>query len=88
MRNAEKRGGLRNAVVICDEAGLKSNRQGAELLRFVQTHKMRVLLVGDVRQQSPSKLAIFCGSSKNTAESVAAGSRKFIGRFPLTIALP
>ena len=50
LRNAEKRGGLRNAVVICDEAGLKSNRQGAELLRLAQKHNMRVLLVGDVRQ--------------------------------------
>ena len=50
LRNAEKRGGLRNAVVICDEAGLKSNRQGAELLRLVQKHEMRLLLVGDVRQ--------------------------------------
>ena len=50
MRNAEKRGGLRRAVVICDEAGLKSNRQGAELLRLAQKHDLRVLLVGDVRQ--------------------------------------
>ena len=50
LRNAEKRGGLQNAVVICDEAGLKSNRQGAELLRLAQKHNMRVLLVGDVRQ--------------------------------------
>ena len=50
LRNAEKRGGLRNAVVICDEAGLNSVRQGAALLRLVQKHKMRLLLVGDVRQ--------------------------------------
>jgi hypothetical protein len=50
LRNAEKRGGLRNAAVICDEAGLKSNRQGAELLGLAQKHEMRVLLVGDVRQ--------------------------------------
>ena len=50
LRNAEKRGGLRRAVVICDEAGLKSNRQGAELLRLAQKHDLRVLLVGDVRQ--------------------------------------
>ena len=41
---------MQNAVVICDEAGLKSNRQGAELLRLAQKHNMRVLLVGDVRQ--------------------------------------
>jgi hypothetical protein len=50
LRNVEKRVGLRRAVVICDEAGLKSNRQGAELLRLAQRHDMRVLLVGDVRQ--------------------------------------
>src|SRR5580765_4886386 len=50
LRNAEKRGGLQNAVVICDEAGLKSNRQGAKLLRLAEKHDMRVLLVGDVRQ--------------------------------------
>ena len=50
LRNAVTRGGLRNAVVICDEAGLKSNRQGAELLRLAKKHDMRVLLVGDVRQ--------------------------------------
>jgi AAA domain len=31
-------------------AGLKSNRQGAELLRLAQKHDMCVLLVGDVRQ--------------------------------------
>ncbi len=50
LRNAEKRGGLRNAVVICDEAGLKSNRQGGELFRLAEKHDLRVLLVGDVRQ--------------------------------------
>ncbi len=50
LRNGEKRGELRRTVVICDEAGLKSNRQGAELLRLAQKHDLRVLLVGDVRQ--------------------------------------
>ena len=40
LRNAETRGGLQNAVVICDEAGLKSNRQGAELLRLAQKHNI------------------------------------------------
>ena len=38
------------AVVICDEAGLQSNRQGEELLRLAQKHDMRVIFVGDVRQ--------------------------------------
>ncbi len=50
LHKAESWGGLQNAVVICDEAGLKSNRQGAELLRLAHKHDMRVLLVGDVRQ--------------------------------------
>jgi ATP-dependent exoDNAse (exonuclease V) alpha subunit len=54
LHNGEKRGGLREAVVICDEAGLKSNRQGAALLRLAQKYNMRVLLVGDVRQHSRS----------------------------------
>jgi conjugative relaxase-like TrwC/TraI family protein len=50
LRNAEKQGGLQNAIVICDEAGLKSNRQGAQLFRLAHKHNMRVLLMGDVRQ--------------------------------------
>ncbi len=50
LRNGEKRNGLKRAVVICDEAGLKSNRQGAALLRMAERHDLRVLLVGDVRQ--------------------------------------
>jgi len=50
LRNGEKRGGLKGAIVICDEAGLKSNRQGAALLRMAERHDLRVLLVGDVRQ--------------------------------------
>ena len=43
------------SVVICDEAGLKSNRQGAELFRLAHKHNMRVLLVGDVRQHISSR---------------------------------
>jgi conjugative relaxase-like TrwC/TraI family protein len=38
------------AVVICDEAGLQSNRQGEALLRLAQQNQMRVIFVGDVRQ--------------------------------------
>jgi conjugative relaxase-like TrwC/TraI family protein len=41
---------LHGAVVICDEAGLQSNRQGEELLRLAKQHEMRVIFVGDVRQ--------------------------------------
>ncbi|HEY5777829.1 MAG TPA: AAA family ATPase [Terrimicrobiaceae bacterium] len=49
LRNPEQRGALRSAVVICDEAGLKSARQGSELLRLAQKQDLRVLLAGDVR---------------------------------------
>jgi len=41
---------LHKAVVICDEAGLQSNRQGETLLRLAQQHDMRVIFVGDVWQ--------------------------------------
>ena len=41
---------LHKAVVICDEAGLQSNRQGEALLRLAQQNAMRVIFVGDVRQ--------------------------------------
>ena len=41
---------LHRAVVICDEAGLQSNRQGESLLRLARQHDMRVIFVGDVRQ--------------------------------------
>jgi conjugative relaxase-like TrwC/TraI family protein len=50
LQNVAKREPLKGAVVICDEAGLKSNRQGADLLHLAQQHNARVLLVGDVRQ--------------------------------------
>jgi len=41
---------LHKAVVICDEAGLQSNRQGEALLRLAQQNDLRVIFVGDVRQ--------------------------------------
>jgi conjugative relaxase-like TrwC/TraI family protein len=41
---------LHGAVVICDEAGLQSNRHGEVLLRLAKQHDMRVIFVGDVRQ--------------------------------------
>lgn len=50
LRNGEKGDGLKGGIVICDEAGLKSNRQGAALLRMAERHDMRVLFVGDSRQ--------------------------------------
>jgi hypothetical protein len=40
----------RKTVIICDEAGLQSNRQGEAMLRLAQQYEMRVIFVGDVRQ--------------------------------------
>ncbi|MEP6671597.1 MAG: MobF family relaxase [Chthoniobacter sp.] len=50
LQNVSRRVPLAEAVVVCDEAGLKSNRQGAELLRLAQKYRLRVVFVGDVRQ--------------------------------------
>jgi hypothetical protein len=50
LQNVSRRESLSGAVVVCDEAGLKSNRQGAELLRLAQKYRLRVIFVGDVRQ--------------------------------------
>jgi len=50
LQNVSRREALHHAVVICDEAGLKSNRQGAQLLHLAQRNNLRVLFVGDVRQ--------------------------------------
>ena len=50
LQNVSHRESLKGAVVICDEAGLQSNRKGASLLSLAQKEDMRVLLVGDVRQ--------------------------------------
>jgi hypothetical protein len=43
---------LKNAVLIVDEGGLASNRQGAELLRLAEDNSARVLFLGDSRQHS------------------------------------
>jgi conjugative relaxase-like TrwC/TraI family protein len=45
-------GRLAGAVLICDEAGLTSNEQGAELLQVAERHSARVLFLGDSRQHS------------------------------------
>jgi conjugative relaxase-like TrwC/TraI family protein len=45
-------GDLRGAVIVVDEAGLISCRQGAALLQLAQREGARVLLVGDARQHS------------------------------------
>ncbi|HEX2522759.1 MAG TPA: MobF family relaxase, partial [Terriglobia bacterium] len=43
---------MRNAVLIVDEAGLQSNKQGVEMLKIAQRSRARVLFVGDTRQHS------------------------------------
>jgi conjugative relaxase-like TrwC/TraI family protein len=43
---------LRNAVLIVDESGLTSNRQGAEILRLAEAQSARVLFLGDSRQHT------------------------------------
>jgi conjugative relaxase-like TrwC/TraI family protein len=43
---------LKDAVLIVDEGGLTSNRQGAELLRLSEKYSARVLFLGDSRQHS------------------------------------
>jgi len=50
LQNVSRRESLKEAVIICDEAGLKSNRQGALLLKLARERDCRVLLVGDVHQ--------------------------------------
>ncbi len=43
---------LANAILIVDEAGLASNRQGAHLLRLAEDRQARVIFLGDSRQHS------------------------------------
>ena len=43
---------MRGAVLICDEGGLSSNRQGAELLAIAERYSARVLFLGDSRQHA------------------------------------
>jgi conjugative relaxase-like TrwC/TraI family protein len=50
LQNGPSKFDLHGSVIICDEAGLQSNRQGQELLRLAQKNEMRVIFVGDVRQ--------------------------------------
>jgi conjugative relaxase-like TrwC/TraI family protein len=45
-----KREDLRGTVLIVDEAGLQSNRQGASILKSAQKNNARVIFVGDTRQ--------------------------------------
>ncbi len=54
LKNGESVHGerLRRATLIVDEAGIASNRQGAELLHLAQRNEARLMLVGDSRQHS------------------------------------
>jgi AAA domain len=47
LQNGPSKFDLRGVVVICDEAGLQSNRQGEELLRRAQKHDLRLIFVGE-----------------------------------------
>ena len=50
LQNGSRTLSLKNGVVICDEAGLQSNKDGEALLRLAGQNDMRVIFVGDVRQ--------------------------------------
>ena len=50
LKNGPSKFTLNGGVVLCDEAGLQSNRQGEALLRMAQKYHLRVIFVGDSRQ--------------------------------------
>ncbi len=50
IQNVAKKEDLRGAVLVIDEAGLQSNRQGFEILRIAHANRARVLFVGDSQQ--------------------------------------
>jgi conjugative relaxase-like TrwC/TraI family protein len=50
LLKAERSQDFAGSVLICDEAGLQSNQQGADLLRLAQRDDIRVIFVGDTRQ--------------------------------------
>jgi conjugative relaxase-like TrwC/TraI family protein len=52
LSNQTQPNALRNAVLIVDEAGLQSNKQGVEILKQAQANRARVLFVGDTRQHT------------------------------------
>jgi conjugative relaxase-like TrwC/TraI family protein len=54
LKNGESVHGerLHRATLIVDEAGIASNREGAELCHLVQRNDARLVLVGDSRQHS------------------------------------
>ncbi len=52
---------LRGALIVVDEAGLVSNRQGAALFDLARRCGARVLLVGDSRQHSAVEAGDFLG---------------------------
>ena len=87
LRNGEKRGGLRNAVVICDEAGLKSNRQARRCSGWHRSTTCVCYSWATFVSMFPWKLVISCVFSKRTANWGSAKSVKFIGRFLQTIVL-
>lgn len=63
LLQAERKHGdqLRGALIVVDEAGLISNRQGAELFALARRCGARILLVGDSRQHSAVEAGDFLG---------------------------
>lgn len=52
LLNVSRRESLRGSVIVVDEAGLSSNKQGGELLRLASVHEARIIFVGDTRQHT------------------------------------
>ena len=50
LQNGSKTLDLTNGILVCDEAGLQSNRDGEAVLRLAGRNNMRVIFVGDVLQ--------------------------------------
>lgn len=63
LLQAERKHGdqLRGALIVVDEAGLISNRQGEELFALARRCGARILLVGDSRQHSAVEAGDFLG---------------------------
>jgi conjugative relaxase-like TrwC/TraI family protein len=57
----------RGAVLIVDEAGLASNRQGAELLQLAERRGARVVFLGDSRQHTSVEAGDFLRILENHA---------------------
>lgn len=50
LQDARARSGLKNKILILDEAGMVSSRQMSELIQMVEQHSARAVFCGDTRQ--------------------------------------